>query len=454
MRQKYDPQSYFSWLPESSSKTVREYENKYNRISQILDENRTVLDLVDQELKKLCRPGRQGRKAIYTTEILLRTMIVHQLEGQSLRDTEVLLSHNVFLQDFIRLGDRKAPSYGLLCTALKAVRPQTWEKVNNALTHYALEKKRIDPSRLRVDTTAVESNIHYPTDVSLLWDSFRVLYRLLSQARDRSPGVMPHRFHEKKVKKLYLFITRYTRSRDRKRQRKVKKYQVKLIEQVQRISEVASEYVEVVSHGPDKVLTYLAAQMEGFLDSIETILRVAERVWIHGEVVPAKDRIFSLFEKHTELIKRGRRSKPVEFGHMILLGQTQEKFITQYSVMREKIVDNQLPERILEEHKSTFGTMPDELAADKGFCGDKDAMATLRKKVKVVAIPQRLKDFTDAFFVMLQHFRAGIEGSISALKRAFGLLRCQYRGFKSFASHVGLGVFSYNLVVLAKPPDK
>ena len=101
---------------------------------------------------------------------------------------------------------------------------------------------------------------------------------------------------------------------------------------------------------------------------------------------------------------------------------------------------------------STPRKMPEKLAADKGFCGKPDAMVKLRKKVKVVAIPQRLKDFTDDLFVMLQHFRAGIEGSISALKRAFGLLRCQYRGFKSFASHVGLAVFSYNLVVLAKPP--
>jgi IS5 family transposase len=171
-------------------------------------------------------------------------------------------------------------------------------------------------------------------------------------------------------------------------------------------------------------------------------------------VVPAKERILSLFEEHTELIKRGRRSKPVEFGHKILLGQTKEKFITQYGVMRKKQEDSELPEQIIETHLTTFGKEPEELAADKGFCGDKEAMATLRKKVKVVAIPQRLKDFTDDFFVLLQHFRAGIEGSISALKRVFGLFRCPYRGFKSFASHVGLGIFSYNLVVLAKLPGE
>jgi len=452
MRQKYDPQAYISWVPESSSKTVQEYENKYNRISEILDENSEIVDLVDRELKGVCRPGNKGRKSIYTTEILLRALIVQQLESMPLRGTEILLSHDLFLQNFIRLGNRKAPSYALLCQALKAIRPQTWEKVNKVFTLYALENQHIDPSCLRVDTTVVESNIHYPTDVSLLGDSFRVLYRLLGQAREQCPGAVPYRFHNKKVKKLVLFITRYMKSRDKKRQRKVKKYQAQLIQQVQKIVEVASEFAESVFLGPDQVLAYLATQMESYLGSIKTVLRVAERVWIQGEVVPAKERIFSLFEDHAELIKRGRRNKPVEFGHMILLGQTKEKFITQYSVMREKIVDSQLPESILEEHLSTFGEMPDELAADKGFCGDPDAMAKLREKVKVLAIPQRLKDFADELFVSLQHFRAGIEGSISALKRAFGLLRCPYRGFKSFASHVGLGVFSYNLVVLSKIP--
>jgi len=339
MRQKYDAQSYLCWWPESRSKTVREYEEKYNWISRILDANPEILRLVDSDLKKLCRPSKKGRKAKYTSEILLRAMIVHQLESQSLRGTEILLSHSVFLQDFIRLGDRTPPSYSMLGRSLKAVRPVTWEKVNKTLTLYALENKRIDPSQLRVDTTVVESTIHYPTDCSLLWDGFRVLYRLLNQARDRFPGVIPYRFHEKKVKKLFLFITRYTRSKDKKRQRKVKKYQSKLIKQVSKIAEVASEYRHVLDRSEDRALQYIGEEIAKYLGSILMVLEVAERVWIHGETVPAKERIFSIFETHTELIKRGKRDKPVEFGHKILLGQTKEKFITQYQVMRKQVSD-------------------------------------------------------------------------------------------------------------------
>lgn len=182
------------------------------------------------------------------------------------------------------------------------------------------------------------------------------------------------------------------------------------------------------------------------------MIAAATRVWVKGETVPACDRIFSIFEDHVELIKRGRRHKPVEFGHMVLLGQTKDRFITQYDVMEQRVPDCRLPEAVLARHEATFGSLPQELAADKGFCGKPDVMAQLRAKVKVVAIPQRLKDWVDDAFVALQKFRAGIEGSISVLKRAFDLLRCRHRSFRSFVSHVGLGVFCHNLVVLTQPP--
>jgi IS5 family transposase len=310
----------------------------------------------------------------------------------------------------------------------------------------------IDPSEIRVDTTVVETNIRFPTDSSLLWDGFRTLLRLFGKARAYAPGLIPHRFHERKVKKDHLVITRYAASPDRKRQRKVQRAKFRLIQQVVRIAQVAMEFVETVEHTPDAVLEVIASEIHNYLPLIAQVLDVTQRAWIGGETVPASERIFSLFEPHTELIKRGRRHKPVEFGHMICLGQSRERFITQYDVMEKKIPDCFLPERIVEEHTADFGTPPKMMAGDRGFCGKPEAMKALREKVKGVAIPQRLKDFADDAFVALQHFRAGIEGTISVLKRVFGLLRCPLRGFTSFAAHVGLGVLCHNLVILATSP--
>lgn len=455
MRQKFDLQRYFSWANGSNSKIVRQYEEKYNRISEILDSTPPILELADRDLKKLSIGGRKGRKATYTSENLLRALVVHQIEQTALRDTMIRISHGLFLQDFIRLGPRPVMDYSTLDKAFKVIQPKTWDSINGVLRNLALDQGRIDPSTLRVDTTVVEANIHWPTDSSLLWDGWRVLHRLIREGREYLPvEIEDNRFHFSKVKKLYLNITRYSTSKNKSRRRKVKRDCKKLIAQGERISRVAEDFSKAVKGFDEPTLWMISDEIESYLPKIRRVIEQATRAWILGEVVPARERIFSIFEDHVELIKRGRRHKPVEFGHMILLGQTKDKFITQYDVMEKRIPDCMLPGKILEKHKEAFGSFPDTLAADKGFRANSEYMKELRKKVKVVAIPERLKDWADEVFVGLQHFRAGIEGSISVLKRAFGLLRCQYRGFKSFMSHVSLGVFCHNLVLLTGPPMK
>ena len=448
MREIFDCQRYFNWSGgASNSEIVRVYEQKYNRISELLDENPELLEIAARDLSRLSRGGKKGRRATYTCENLFRAIIVRHLEGESLRSTEIRLAHTPFLQQFVRLGTRPVMSYAVLQRAVKALQPDSWNKINGVLTKAAVETGRIDSDRLRVDTTVVEANIHFPTDSSLLWDSWRTLYRLMFRLRREFPERADSRFHQRKVKKLHLFVTRYTKSLCKKRQRRVRLHRREFLRQVDRILERAKELKRVLP----RTISPTMAQIYSYVPRIEKVLSVAKRAWLQGEKVPASERIFSIFEPHVELIKRGRREKPVEFGHMILLGQSRDRFVTQYEVMPKKIPDSQLPERILDRHEATFGTVPVELAADKGFCGRPEAMDSLRKRVKVVAIPQRLKDFQDKHFVALQHFRAGIEGSISVLKRAFGLLRCQFRTFKSFASHVGLGVFCHNLVILTRP---
>jgi IS5 family transposase len=451
MRQKADPQRYFDWSLASTSKVVLQYEEKYHRISAILDANPHFVELVHRDLKELSsdKPeNRRGRKADFTSENILRALIVHNLEGTSLRDTMVRIAHSPFLQSFLRLGVRRVMHFTFLDRCFKHIEPETVKKLNAGLLDFGVEQGQVDPSKLRVDTTVVEANIHYPTDSSLLWDSWRTCYRLFEAIRVVEPSSIPNRFHRGKVKKLYIDITRYANSPCKKRQRKLRKDQRELLEHVKRIADVAQNLVDCTKATEDSMLDYLIRELASYLPKIRQVLDAAQRVWLKGETVPASDRIFSIFEDHVELIKRGRRHKPVEFGHMVLLGQSPEKFITQYEVMEKKIPDCQLGDQIIEAHEAAFGAPPEILAADKGFRGKPEVMERLRSKVKVVAIPGRLKDWGDRTLVTLQHFRAGIEGSISVLKRAFGLLRCQYRGFKSFQCAVGLGVFCHNLVNL------
>jgi len=431
-------------------KTVREYRQKYKGVSRILDAHPEILEQVHEDLKRLSSGGRKGRKADFSSETILRALVVHAIEGGSLRETVVRIAESDFLQDFLRTGKKAVMDHSFLDRCFQAVRPATWKQVNAALAQSAVSTGVIDPSTIRADTTAVETNIHWPTDSSLLWDTWRVAARLLRQGRAIAPDTCPHRFHDRKTKRLYLFITRYATSENARRRRQVRGAFRRLIERVEWIVEAARWFCDWAPLRRMIALDAVVAELRRFLPAMKGVVEQARRAQLDGEKVPAAERVFSIFEPHTELLKRGRRQKPVEFGHMVLLCQSPEKFITDYETYRHRQADCQLTEEVIERHEKLFGQRPEVLAADMGFCPDQQKYEELQERVGTLAIPQRLRDLADAVLSMWRSFRAGIEGTISGLKRAFRLARCHYRGFKRFAAALGLGVFCHNLVVLAK----
>jgi IS5 family transposase len=457
MRQKRDNVLCFEWMSNDASqlKIVRAHREKYKRISATLDENPVLLDLFAQDLKGLSQGGRKGRAAVYTAENLQRALIVHTIEGLDLRGTIILISGSPFLQDFVRLGNRPVMDFTFLDRAFKAIRPGTWKKINEALTRHATETERIDPRAIRVDTTVTETTIHYPTDSWLLWDSWRTLARLLREGRRLAPELSGvHRFHDRKAKRAFHRIVRYGRSPAKARRRMVRRCWQELIGRVRWIAGIAEQFSLRSRSYPDWAVQSVGAEIEGFLRSIRVVISTAERANLQGETVPARERVFSLFEPHTELIKRGKVHKPVEFGHVIVLSQTKEKFITDYDAMEHRIADPKLAQTTVQKHERLFGAPPKVLTGDHGFNPESSVRAVLEEKVETLAIPRKLSDWAEVIGSTWQRFRAGIEGSISVLKRAFRLLRCPYRGFNSFAASVGLSIFCHNLVVLARPPGK
>ena len=431
-------------------KTVREYREKYKGVSRILDAHPEILEHVHEDLKRLSSGGRKGRKADFSSETILRALIVHTIEGGALRETVVRIAESDFLQDFLRTRKKAVMDHSFLDRCFQAVRPATWKRVNAALAQAAVAAETIDPSTIRADTTAVETNIHWPTDASLLWDTWRVAARLLREGRSIAADACPHRFHDRKTKRLYLFITRYAKSKNARRRRKVRAAFRQLIVRVEWIVETARWFCEWAPLWRKIELNAIVGELRWFLPAMKRVAEQARRAQVAGEKVPAAERVFSIFEPHTELLKRGRSQKPVEFGHMVLLCQSPEKFITDYEVYRHRKADCQLTEEVIERHEGLFGERPEVLAADMGFCPDAEKYEELQERVGTLAIPRRMRDLADAVLRMWRSFRAGIEGTISGLKRAFRLARCHYRGFKRFAAAVGLGVFCHNLVVLAR----
>ena len=225
-----------------------------------------------------------------------------------------------------------------------------------------------------------------------------------------------------------------------------------LIARVNWITEVTRNSVSVLQGAG-----YEAELLIHYIPIVEKIISQAEQRVFQGVKLAADEKIYSLFEEHTELLKRGKAGKPIEFGHKVLIAQTGEKFIHHYQVFPKRKEDKELIKPTLKAHKQLFGTGPDVLATDKGFYENMKQILKLGINITTVSICKKgrrnqqeyeresTEEFKDG-----QRFRAGCEGSISVLKRVFKLGRCLFKGFKNYAASVGCAVFCHNLVLLTK----
>ena len=223
-----------------------------------------------------------------------------------------------------------------------------------------------------------------------------------------------------------------------------------LIVRIEKVLENVGQFIAWAARSTCVELAGIGQALADRLPVMCQVARVARRRAFDGEKVPNADKVFRMFEAHTELIKRGRRGKPIEFGHKVLLTQSREKFITDYVVLEKNCTDDELLPLVLGRHEERFGRLPEAVAADKGFCPNEDTCEELEEQVDYLGVPRRTRDFGDSMMSVWQQWRAGIEGSISCLKRAFRLARGCFRGFKNFASAIGSAVFCHNLTILAK----
>jgi len=453
MRTKSTKQQYLDFSGKSRLKVVNEYREKYKIISQLLDNNPQLFSLVHQDLAKMLSQSKRGRKSEYTSEQILRSLIVMFVERDSYRQVVIRIENSEFLRHFVGLGIKTMMDFSFLDKAFCVLSDRTWETMNRVLAEYAKEQEKISPEKLRLDTTVYEANIHYPTDSSLLWDSFRTLARLLQQIQQELPQLaLNHRFHVKKVKKLAYFITRNGGSKNKSKRRKVRSTYRKLIERVSWIAEVARKTLDVL-----EAAGYEAELLTHYIPIVARIISQAEQRVFQGVMLAADEKVYSLFEEHTELLKRGKAGKPIEFGHKVLIAQTGEKFIHHYQVFPKRQEDKELLEPTLKAHKQLFGTGPDVLATDKGFYENMKQILKLEKNITTVSIckkgrrnqPELQRESTEEFKDG-QRFRAGCEGSISVLKRVFKLGRCLFKGFKNYAASVGCAVLCHNLVLLTR----
>jgi len=452
----------------SNLKITNKYYARYEAVSTVLDQVPKLLELVHGDLKEslkgVNRESRGGRRHQYTTDNVLRTLICQVLEDASLREIVVRIDDSNFLRRFTRFDNGPMMDYTTLCILKNAIRPETWQAVNRVLAKHAVGSELIDGRRLRLDTTAVETNVHWPTDSSLLWDVYRTLDRLVRQAREiDSDAVGSRRLQTRRAKRLQQKIARKAANKGRSAQQ-LKPLYSRLIQMVEDIFDWAEIVGKELAKSQRNLNAMEAARVTAIIQQIDHYIGLGRRVVsqarrrvLEGESVPNEEKLFSIFEPHTELLKRGKAGKNVEFGHMIQIQQVDAKFITDYDVFEKRPVEHGLLESVLKSHKKLFGQYPAELAGDKGYYENMDAIRRLERKVPMVSIGKKgrrtLEETArehDPLFRLAQRFRAGVEGTIAFLKRQLRLARCFNKSWEHFVSTIGQTIVAHNLLVLAR----
>jgi len=445
-----------------TGKLTQEWYSLYKNIHAILEQNPAVTDLVHADLtcgeKKLKR-NVEG----VASESILRMALVQQIEQLSFRETIVRVDDSQMLRFFCRFYDDPILSHGKYADLVNLIQPETWKKINELIVRFARDKKGFKGKKLRIDTTAVESDVHFPMDSTLLLDCVRVLSRIVRKIKKSDPGLVGKwRARLKNAKRLTQKLLRGGKKMHTATRKCLYK---NLIQATERTMSKAQEVRARIERGEGRVLDLarewerqgLALELAHYLPLAEQCVDQARERVLNGNAVPNEKKLFSIFEPHTELLIRGKAGKEIEFGHMIELNQIEGGLITGYATHAKRPAEPPLLERAVEKHKLIFGQVPEVSAGDKGFYAKQTVENVEKMGVEKVCVPKKGRRNEDEerreksfWFKAAQAFRAGIEGTVSVLKRAFGLWRCMREGFARFESWVATGVLAHNLVLLAR----
>ncbi|MER8912084.1 ISNCY family transposase [Mesorhizobium sp. M0854] len=410
-----------------------------------LDEHRDLLGLVAGDLRRhgVKETGRRGLPA----EAVLGCALLKQYRQLSYEELAFHLEDSASFRAFARLPWGRSPKKSVLHKTISAIRAQTWEEINRALLASARQDKLESGKVVRVDSTVTAALIHEPSDSSLLWDAVRVMVRLLQEADLLGSATLWHD-HCHAAKKRARAI-KYNRGRPKR---------VQLYRELLKITCTTLGYLrqaaERLTPAAELAVELWQAQVRYYQPLIEQIIAQTERRVLNGEVVPAGEKLVSLFEPHADIIVKG--SRDVEYGHKLNLTTGRSGLILDLVIEAGNPADSERLLPMLERHIAFYGEAPRQATADGGYASRENLRRAKTRGVRDMAFHKkvglRIEDMVKSRWVYrkLRNFRAGIEAGISCLKRAYGLGRCTWRGLDHFKTYVWSSAVAYNLALFAR----
>ena len=418
--------------------------------------------LIRSDLAKRYPKTKETGRNSTPVEVVLRMLVVKRLYGYSYEETERVVRDSLSLRAFCRVYLQEVPDDTTLIRWANLIQPKTLETFNQRVVQLAMERKVTKGRQLRTDGTVVEANIRPPSDSRLLADSVRVLARtiLRGQAVLRTAGEKIQSGFEdgtQETKQLARQIGETLRSKKETAQNAGTQLYQELLHLTDQTLAWAEQTQQQLQKRAEQRAKRLAETLAHFVPLVEQVIQQATRRIVQGEQVPASEKIVSLFEEHTDIIRRGKESRPVEYGHKVWLNEVEGGLVSHYRLLEGNPSDEQQWKPSLKAHLKTFHQPPHQASGDRGLFSEENEQLAHDLGVKRVILPKRgyrskarLKLEHKPWFVKGRHWHAGVEGRISVLKRAHTLGRCLAHGLTGFHSWIGWGVIAGNLAVLGR----
>jgi transposase, IS5 family len=439
---------------------VAELWEPWMRVVDELLEDEKLLDAVYEAQGRRHPQSRTRGRQQTPAEVALRMLILKHVRNWSYEVLEREVRANVVYRTFCRIGAEKVPDEKTLVRLGQAIGAETIRELHDRIVALAQERRVIRGRKLRVDTTVVESNVHYPTDSGLLNDGTRVLTRTMKQIAQKAGGLKRGvRNRMRSVTKRVIAIAHALRHKGAEGELKRKKeYRqlLRLTRQILNDSQRVLEEVEALPGRRQRAVRGLGQRLGAMADQVRRVVRQTQARVFAG-LTQFPDKLVSLFEPHTEVIRKGKAGQPNEFGKLVELQEAENQIITHYEVFEQRPSDRHLLVPAVEAHRRKLGRVPGWVAADAGFYSGANEEAARAMGVKYVSIPNRSTRSAERrrwekqrWFKKGQKWRTGCEGRISVLKRRHGLSRCRYHGLQGMKRWVGLGVIADNLINLGR----
>jgi transposase, IS5 family len=422
---------------------------------QLLNDEQLIECVFEAQARRYLKSRARGRRQT-PAEVVLRLLILKHVRDWSYEVLEREVRANLIYRTFARIGAEKVPDAKTLGRLGQVVGPDVVADLHRRIVEIAVENKGVTGKRMRVDTTVIETNIHSPTDSSLLGDGTRVLTRVMKKVEQAAGGLVSRvRNRMGTVRKQVFAIAMAARQKGaagEEKRRHIYKGLLSITRKVVNQAKRVISEVDQFGRRKKKQFSGLRRQLVTMVDRVEQVVKQT-RARVFGGNTKFEQKLVSVFEPQTEIIRKGKASKPTEFGKLVKIQEAENQIVTHVEVYEERPNDSALLVNAVEIHQEQIGETPHLVAADAGFYSQANEKRLEEMGVKNVSVPhrntrskQRRLHQKKRSFKAGQRWRTGCEGRISVLKRRHGLKRCLYRGLDGMKRWVGLGVIADNLI--------